>query len=273
MYLSTPHLQSSSPSRPAKKTKRTMGATNEPGQKPKKVNSEIRKQQNRIASRNYRKFSTASLLFMHSLMRFTGEKRKRKLQYLQQLLHDDPAESSDGTSSEAGLNLRSRSVSTEYMGQQQSLDQVPFPPTAEYHVFSSTTGNIMDPIAVTTEPYHSPFCTPAVPFTSYEPSWSVPIYAPPEAPTSTWNGSHWVLDLEFSSQAAASCPDEYAYIPPHTQSSFEHVSVPFSSHEETASNSDLFPFDRSHMGQPQGIPSVSFQSSIPYSQRRFFWAP
>ncbi|KAF3006435.1 hypothetical protein E8E13_001988 [Curvularia kusanoi] len=38
--------------------------------KPKKPNSEVRKQQNRIASRNYR------------------EKRKRKLQQLQQLLDD-----------------------------------------------------------------------------------------------------------------------------------------------------------------------------------------
>ncbi|KAF2621593.1 hypothetical protein BU25DRAFT_353987 [Macroventuria anomochaeta] len=42
-----------------------------PETKPRKANSEVRKQQNRIASRNYR------------------EKRKRKLQQLQQLLEDD----------------------------------------------------------------------------------------------------------------------------------------------------------------------------------------
>jgi hypothetical protein len=32
---------------------RSLGEEQEPGKKPKKVNSEIRKQQNRIASRNY----------------------------------------------------------------------------------------------------------------------------------------------------------------------------------------------------------------------------
>jgi len=47
-------LQSYPLSKPGRKQKRDMEGT-EPGQKPKKVNSEIRKQQNRIASRNYRK--------------------------------------------------------------------------------------------------------------------------------------------------------------------------------------------------------------------------
>ncbi|KAF2812533.1 uncharacterized protein BDZ99DRAFT_558599 [Mytilinidion resinicola] len=51
-----------------------------PTPKPTKVNSEARKQQNRIASRNYR------------------EKRKRKLQFLEQLLDNDPSSSGPGSS-------------------------------------------------------------------------------------------------------------------------------------------------------------------------------
>jgi hypothetical protein len=46
-------LQSQPFSRPGRKPKHA-GEVEEPGKKPKKVNSEIRKQQNRIASRNYR---------------------------------------------------------------------------------------------------------------------------------------------------------------------------------------------------------------------------
>ncbi|KAF1923129.1 uncharacterized protein M421DRAFT_331535 [Didymella exigua CBS 183.55] len=64
---------------------------------PRKVNSEVRKQQNRIASRNYR------------------EKRKRKLQQLQQLLEDDdPSELQTRTRSKSPYEDRSCSESVGY---------------------------------------------------------------------------------------------------------------------------------------------------------------
>ncbi|KAH6633448.1 hypothetical protein C7974DRAFT_171823 [Boeremia exigua] len=68
-----------------------------PENKPRKVNSEVRKQQNRIASRNYR------------------EKRKRKLQRLQQLLKDDePGEKYDYNRSTSPYEDRSGSGSIFY---------------------------------------------------------------------------------------------------------------------------------------------------------------
>jgi hypothetical protein len=57
MYSPT-SSSSATEQRPGRRAKRS-GDSAEPGQKPKKVNSEIRKQQNRIASRNYRKHGSS----------------------------------------------------------------------------------------------------------------------------------------------------------------------------------------------------------------------
>lgn len=89
-----------------------------PAMKPRKVNSEVRKQQNRIASRNYRmscptddQITTSAVLTDLGV----GEKRKRKLQQLQQLLDDDdPSESQTNTRSTSPYEDRSYSGSIGY---------------------------------------------------------------------------------------------------------------------------------------------------------------
>ncbi|KAI4925220.1 hypothetical protein J4E85_007097 [Alternaria conjuncta] len=81
----------------------------EPGKKPKKPNSEIRKQQNRIASRNYR------------------EKRKRKLQYLQQLIRDDSEGRRESEPSPEQHEVYPRAPSADYdiVGASSSPYQMP----------------------------------------------------------------------------------------------------------------------------------------------------
>ncbi|KAI4710619.1 hypothetical protein J4E89_004207 [Alternaria sp. Ai002NY15] len=88
-------LSSQSLSTPDARPKRE-AVSEEPGKKPKKPNSEIRKQQNRIASRNYR------------------EKRKRKLQYLQQLIRDDSEGRQDSEPSPEQHEVYPRALSADY---------------------------------------------------------------------------------------------------------------------------------------------------------------
>ncbi|KAF1363121.1 hypothetical protein EJ07DRAFT_152635 [Lizonia empirigonia] len=85
--------------------------------KPRKVNSEMRKQQNRIASRNYRMSSQQATLYLikHSHSLIAGEKRKHKLQQLRKLLEDgDSNEQQIYTKSASLYNDQSYSGSVEH---------------------------------------------------------------------------------------------------------------------------------------------------------------
>lgn len=84
--------------------------------KPRKVNSEMRKQQNRIASRNYRMSSQQTNIYFrkHSHSMIAGEKRKHKLQQLRKLLEDGDSNEQQIYTKSAHLYNESHSGSVEH---------------------------------------------------------------------------------------------------------------------------------------------------------------
>ncbi|KAF2274724.1 uncharacterized protein EI97DRAFT_459996 [Westerdykella ornata] len=264
---STPLLQSNSHPRSGRKSsKRNPDGVAAPAQKPKKVNSEIRKQQNRIASRNYR------------------EKRKRKLQYLQQLLQDEPASQSNEPLAEPSEDARSRSVSTEYIGQHPSPPaSITLPSTPDFPTYSttlsSTTGTLVDPPLALASPYHSPYPTPSLPVSSLESAWSpsLPITEPLVIPL--WNDSPWMAD--FSSLQLPTPETEsyepYPYAPATSQPLYEQplpasLSPPlanplvFHQRDSLIPAPYMQPRSELHHPQPNSIVHVGFHSSFPYEQ-------
>ncbi|KAF2116332.1 hypothetical protein BDV96DRAFT_49605 [Lophiotrema nucula] len=265
MNASTPQHAQSSSSRPGRKPKRNPESL-EPGQKPRKVNSEVRKQQNRIASRNYR------------------EKRKRKLQYLQQLLCDSPNDQQTQQTSpslEPAQDARTRSLSADYRTQEQSLHSAPFTPSLNYASLSSTSGNVIDPVlATSSSPYESHLLPTAQSFHSIEPSWSAPqLYEPPppHSNISNWNVPHWMPDVNYAPQMQGG-PEELMYSPPHAQQAFEQMPTPPQQPHEPVQNGNLFILGsyghcRRHPDQSQDLSNVSLRSSSPYHQAQFLRAP
>ncbi|KAF2734258.1 hypothetical protein EJ04DRAFT_248339 [Polyplosphaeria fusca] len=231
--------QSQTSSRPGRKPKSV------DGQKPKKVNSEVRKQQNRIASRNYR------------------EKRKRKLQYLQQLLRDGPADQAS-QSLDPNEDGRTRSLSAEYH------PPTPFPPIA----YALPSSSAVDPALSTTASYDSRLLATSQSYQPIEPSWSAQLYdGPPHV--SSWNIPHWMPSIDYAPPVQSGQGD-FSFS--HAQPSFEGMPTPPQQREPAADNLFIlgsyghcrrWPADN----QSESISSVSLRSSSPYDQAQYYSAP
>ncbi|KAL5115851.1 hypothetical protein ACEQ8H_006253 [Pleosporales sp. CAS-2024a] len=101
-------------SRPRQRPRREKNSR-EPEKKPKKANSEIRKQQNRIASRNYRaSFSALLQRTATDVLLRAGEKRKNRLQYLQHLIRDGSNEEQTPEPSPQQHEAHCHSTSADY---------------------------------------------------------------------------------------------------------------------------------------------------------------
>ncbi|KAF2204536.1 hypothetical protein GQ43DRAFT_469011 [Delitschia confertaspora ATCC 74209] len=149
-------------------------------QKPKKANSEVRKQQNRIASRNYR------------------EKRKRKLLYLQQLLHADtpPTDHPSPRASELSHEDRTRSVSAEYLPPTPILSPMRYPSLPAYTSLSSTSGNVIDPTLTSAIAFNDHVAAGSQPLAYAQSSWNhVYDHLADQANVGLWNGNCIPPDL------------------------------------------------------------------------------
>ncbi|KAF2493337.1 hypothetical protein BU16DRAFT_583456 [Lophium mytilinum] len=153
-----------------------------PTPKPTKVNSEARKQQNRIASRNYR------------------EKRKRKLQFLEQLLENDPSSSGPGSSTGSPEPALDDQLSLG-LGHDVSphLRSVQLQPLAEGNYtqtgsVSNTVGYHESPLGhVCPQTYNSP--DPTWPPVSYpNQSHNLESYAEP------WAHQPWITSVPYYSR-------------------------------------------------------------------------
>ncbi|KAF2471822.1 uncharacterized protein BDR25DRAFT_367683 [Lindgomyces ingoldianus] len=258
---STTTQQQPSSSRPGRKPKRDVEIDPSTGQKPRKVNSEIRKQQNRIASRNYR------------------EKRKRKLQYLQQLIRDQGStDQLTPKAQKSSHEARTRSISSEYHVPGPILDRV-FSSNIEFNSLSSTSENVIDPVLATTTTFDDHLLTTAAttpPFANIEPAWNPPIYEhPAQVNLASWNVPQWIPSVDFAPQLHGGHED-FQFTPPHTQQAFEQLPTPPQQPHEPVPNADLFILGsyghcRRTTGQSQGISSVSqalsFLASAPATQR------
>ncbi|KAF1940576.1 hypothetical protein EJ02DRAFT_406194 [Clathrospora elynae] len=239
-------------SRPGRRPRRE-GENEEPGQKPKKVNSEIRKQQNRIASRNYR------------------EKRKQKLHYLQ---HPAKDESSDQQYSELSLEQYreyARSVSAEYETAELSSSLYILPSNSDFGSLSSSSAAASDPIlAATAASFSSHHLATSQAYPTFPQNWSSPVYSPPSPANVAWNVSPWMPGMGYS-VGASPRPEAYDYNPFPAQSIFEQAHTPSHQPRELLYDTDLYGFGSSYASQSHtsgnpnhsfGHPSHAFRRSV-----------
>ncbi|USP81557.1 hypothetical protein yc1106_08831 [Curvularia clavata] len=178
---------------------RQPGESSDPAVKPKKVNSEIRKQQNRIASRNYR------------------EKRKRKLQYLQQLISDDTDDQSKQPSPEQ-QDVYAPSHAPDHSIAGPSLSPYRTPANSDLSSVNArrkTSHNLIAP--ATTTSFNSHHVPTSHAYGAYPSNWSAHPYSPPPPPPANpaWNiSSAWTLGFEHTVQPAQHSMYQYSPEPP-----------------------------------------------------------
>ncbi|PSN60929.1 hypothetical protein BS50DRAFT_578742 [Corynespora cassiicola Philippines] len=237
---------SSSASPPPKPGRRSRQQRENPecGQKrPKKANSEVRKQQNRIASRNYR------------------EKRKRKLQYLQQLIRDGRTE--ELTLQDSGAqDRRTRSLSVDY-----SRPLLPgFSHNHEGLNIQSSSAGTLEPALVSTGNYSVHQLPPSHSFTSFETAWSIPVLEPANvANWSPWSTPAWMSSTEFEPQITIE-PETFPFTATPVTQMYQQLPKPPQQPQELIPNADLFvlgPYPSRRDGRTQ-IPSMSLHPRSPY---------
>lgn len=241
-----------SSSRAGRKKARGAEATDASGvpQKPKKVNSEIRKQQNRIASRNYR------------------EKRKRKLQYLQQLLQDQTSpDQQTPTTPELSHEDRTRSMSAEYFVSTPHMTPMSYASAPEFDSLSSTSGNVIDPVLATTSAFNSPMVTSAEPFAGVEPAWHQAFCDPisDHAHAGSWNAS-WIPSAEFVPQIHTPPPSDVQPTSQHPYHYYDRM-TPSPQHTPQLQPADVYlmtPYEnyKRPIGQHQGISNYITRQSF-----------
>lgn len=183
-------LPSESSQRGRQRTKQS-GESAEAAVKPKKVNSEIRKQQNRIASRNYR------------------EKRKRKLQYLQQLISDETDDHQGHEPSPEQQETYASSHSRNHSTVGSSLSPYQMPSTPSNRNLSSLgarSKTSQTPImATTTTSFGGQHGTASHAYGVYSSNWNAHLYSPPPPPpaNTAWNvPPAWTLGSEHPVQTS-----------------------------------------------------------------------
>ncbi|KAF9741560.1 hypothetical protein PMIN04_007943 [Paraphaeosphaeria minitans] len=230
----------------------------EPGRKPKKVNSEIRKQQNRIASRNYR------------------EKRKRKLQYLQQLLRD--GESPEDAAQAVEEAHQERMVTPEYQIQTQPAPAFPPPPNSRFPPPAVTSDKPMDSvISAATGSYDRQFGRPFQNYTAYESTWNHLMYEhTSNVNVSTWTVPIWMPNVDYTPPVSSSGAEGLYTPPQQTHHTFDQLPTP--PQQTRTPDPDLFvlgPYRhcrRFDSQQNMGISNASLPSSAassPFAYTRY----
>ncbi|KAB2110707.1 hypothetical protein AG0111_0g1428 [Alternaria gaisen] len=231
----------------------------EPGKKPKKPNSEIRKQQNRIASRNYR------------------EKRKRKLQYLQQLVNDDSDSHQDPEPSPEQREIYPRSLSADYQvaGPSSSPYRVPFD-----RALGANSAVVTQAIlAATVASFDNNHLPAEQAYPPYQPTWNAPIYSPPPPANIPWNmPPAWMESLTYPPQTTITRPPMYRYNTHPAHSTFQQAHTPSPSHipRESLPSPDLYDYgaDYTYHSQTSSNLNVSLPTShSPYYQGYHHPAP
>jgi hypothetical protein len=267
--------QSRPDSRPGRRI-RQEGEGGGSGKKPKKVNSEARKQQNRIASRNYRTFcpeiSTAGAAELTCVF-YAGEKRKRKLQYLQQLIKDGSNDEQTPEASPQPHEAHLRSISAEYDAGSSSSPYM-LPTNGNFaSVISSSTAAPDQSLPAHTASFGSHLLPTTQSYPSFEPPWNSAMYQPPPPPNMTYT-PNWVPSIEYSSRIV-SRSDSFHPSLPLGPSAFEQATSPYHHPRQfapTPNQYDLGPpygqYDESQI-QTSDVPSVSLPTPSSYFQGHY----
>ncbi|KAJ6266551.1 hypothetical protein PSV08DRAFT_405084 [Bipolaris maydis] len=251
-------LPSESSQRGRQRTRQS-GESAEAAVKPKKVNSEIRKQQNRIASRNYR------------------EKRKRKLQYLQQLISDetDDHQGHEPSSEQQETYTPSHSRNHSTIGSSLSPYQMPsIPSNSDLSSLGARSKASQTPTMVTTTTsFGGQHGTTSHAYGVYSSNWNANPYSPPPPPpaNTAWNvPPAWTLGFEHTVQTSPQ-PSLYHYSPEPPASIAYHQQAQNLSQQsqEYLSNAYIYGYGSSPRPQHQVThnPHVSLPTSAPDYQR------
>jgi hypothetical protein len=227
---------------------RQPGESSDSSVKPKKVNSEIRKQQNRIASRNYR------------------EKRKRKLQYLQQLISDDTDDQSKQPSPEQ-QDVYASSHPSDHSIAGPSLSPYRTPANRDISPMSTRKASL-NPIApATTTSFNSHHVPTSHAYGAYPSNWNAHPYSPPPPPPANpaWNiPSTWAMGFEHTVQPAQHSMYQYSPEPPAPVAYDQTQNLSHQPHEYLA-NTYLYGYGSQPGSQHQVThnPHVSLPTSAP----------
>lgn len=259
-------------SRRAQKPRRT-AEEEQPGQKSKKVNSEIRKQQNRIASRNYRESPSDYMKACNCLLLFhAGEKRKKKLQYLQQLVEEG---SNDGQTPEPSQQPQHAHVSPQVSENDTGLASSPFmlPSGSGFVPLSSSGTTALGPTATSTSTnfnsHRLPTTQTYLPFGS---SWNGQTYNS-LPPSNTAYTPAWMNSISGALRHAPS-QETFHFSAQASQAIFETTNfyhcageiVPHAEHH--ALNSPYTSYSTPHSQAP-GASSVSLPTLFSYHQKHY----
>ncbi|KAF1845332.1 uncharacterized protein K460DRAFT_311606, partial [Cucurbitaria berberidis CBS 394.84] len=241
-------LQSQLFSNPGRRSMR-VGEGEAPGKKPKKANSEIRKQQNRIASRNYR------------------DKRKRKLQYLQQLIKGDSNNQQDAEPSPEHHNVYARSLTADYEPSGPSSSPYQLPSNNDIGSRSSSSASVSDSIqAASAASFDSHLLGTTQAYAAFGPNWNAPLYSPPPPLNmSPWNISPWMSNIDGTPRVP-SRPEVIPHTTPSGPPVFTQAHASSQQPRELLSDPNYYTFGSSFGSESQtpGIPNVSLPISSPY---------
>ncbi|KAF2020706.1 hypothetical protein BU24DRAFT_7094 [Aaosphaeria arxii CBS 175.79] len=211
-------METTSTSKPKRKANASVDM--EPATKPKKVYSETRKKQNRIASRNYR------------------EKRKQKLQYLQQLLEDGPrARQNLSISSESNDEERSRSLSVECLASSAAGTPTSLPDGSDYDYHDTININ---PTIPTSNHSYSNHLSETQSYQYSESSWYEPSYDTEVHFNPAWTSPHWAPNTTYTVPLEPTMvTQEYQYPMGQLVHGYGSSSIPSLQHQGTTLDTNV----------------------------------
>ena len=210
--------------------------------------------------------------------RHTGEKRKRKLQYLQQLLRDGESPEQAAQTVEE----QERMVTPEYHTQTQQPPAFVVPSNSNFQSFAATSSNAIEPIfPSSSSSYDRQFGRTPPNYDTYDNSWSTQMYhSSPNVNISAWTVPSWMPNVDYAT-TASSRSDEFQYTPPsHTHHNFEQVPTP--PQPSRTPDPDLFLLGtyghcrRADSQQPMSVRNMSLPSSTsssPYHYTKYAGVP
>jgi hypothetical protein len=200
-----------------------------------------------------------------------GEKRKRKFQYLQQLIKDGPDDEQESKPSPGQHATYARSLSADYDVAGPSSSPYTLPSNSDFGSMSSSSTPASHPILPATTASFNSSHVHAITHTypTFPMNWHAHIYSPP--PPANWTvPSPWMSGSEYSARVAPR-PEMYQHTPSLAQAAFEHTQPPSDEPNDFLSTSDIYGFGSSYppQGQAPGNPNVSLPASSPYYQGHY----
>ena len=200
-----------------------------------------------------------------------GEKRKRKLQYLQQLVNDDSDSHQDPEPSPEQHEIYPRSLSADYQVAGPSSSPYIVPSDRALRANSAVVTQAI--LAATVASFDTNHVPAEQAYPPYQPTWNASVYSPPPPANIPWNmPPAWMQSLAYPPQATITRPPMYRYNTHPAHSTFQQAHTPAPSHfpRESLPSPDLYGYsaDYTYHSQTSSNLNVSLPttSHSPYYQ-------